>query len=661
VRYRPHFEKPAASAVARKSGRFVFDIWGGKYAEIGDFMARSFTYGATDSLLLIHSWQRWGYDYRLPDIYPPNPALGTVEDLRRVGTICRERGVPWGLHDNYIDFYPDAEGYSYDHIAFTKSGQPIKAWLNNGRDAQSYRWRPDRFQPFLTRNLELMRVGVAPTASFVDVFTSINCFDFYDRQGRFHSSLETRKGWGEAFATIRDTLGGAPTSSEAGDDSLIGWLDGADCQFISLSSEPSSFTIKAPCADWERIPWADAVYHTKFILHGAGYSNRYQNVRSRRGHGIESDDYLTAELMTGHALMTDLAAGVRGAVRKYWLAQDFIRSVAADQIAGVDFEKDDLHRFTVRWASGATVRINRSAKDWAVDGRVLPPLGFLARGAQGGEASVERLGGVIVERSRGAGGVYVNGRGNDSDPTLPLTPSAGQFTDLGGGRFRLAVDWAVLGPVDRDLNIFLHLSKAATKRRDRPEFATGSPKPLPTSRWQGRVTTGAGAVLALPPDFAAGEYDVLVGMLDPKTQRSDRVTLLGDERDNRRYRIARLTVVKKGGRITALRLEPTSFTPEPSRFNVARQAVDFGEVLTAGALRLQAREAGAARELILTPLPDEPGCEVGVRLAHAGLGAAPKVEAVDAAGKSLREVSASLAGGVLRFSTQPGDFAYRVK
>lgn len=658
VRYRPHFEKQAAGGVARKAGRFVFDLWGGKYSEIADFMTRSFAYGATDSLLLIHNWQRWGYDYRLPDIYPPNPSQGTLEDMRRVGAVCRQRDVPWGLHDNYIDFYPDAEGYSYNDICFNEAGQPIKAWFNQGRDAQSYLWRPDRFQSVLKRNLDLMHEGLAPTASFVDVFSSKSSTDFYDREGKFHSALETRQAWGEAFASIRNAFEGGPTVSEAGGDHLIGWLDGADCQFLDLSPTPIMHAITARGADWERIPWADAVYHTKYILHGAGYSTRYQNIRSRRNHGIESDDYLSTELITGHSLMTDLAAGVRGSVRKYWLAQDFIRSLAADEIAGVDFEPGNMHRLTVRWASGATVRVNRAAADWIVDGRVLPQFGFLARGPKA-EASIERLGGVIVERSQGPGGRYVNGRGNDPNAPLPIAPAAGKFTDLGGGRFRLAVDWTASGAVGRDLSVFMHVHKPVVNRLIRYEVATAHKLPVPTSRWQGRVTTGEDNVVTIPADFPAGEYEILVGMTDPRMRNRARIALLGDERDDRRYLIAHLTVEKKGSRVTALRFEPVPSEAAPNRFNAARTPVDFGEVVTAGAVRCQLQGNGAARALLVTPLPDEPPCAVTLRLDRLGL-TAPRVEAVDQAGKTLRAIPAQTTGTELRFETQAGDFAYRV-
>jgi len=95
IRYRPLFDNKAAGGVRRKAGRFVFDTWGGRYADI----AR-------------------------------------------------------GLHDNYIDFYPDAEGYSYDHVCFTAAGEPpgdgvtFRVWAGEEklfeRHTASKKWQAGR-------------------------------------------------------------------------------------------------------------------------------------------------------------------------------------------------------------------------------------------------------------------------------------------------------------------------------------------------------------------------------------------------------------------------------------------------------------------------------------------------------------------------------------
>ena len=417
-KYRPLFDKKPAAGLKSKAGRFVFDIWGGRYAEIAETMKQMISYGLTDSLLTVHVWQRWGYDYRLPDIYPPMPSLGTIEDMQQIAKVCAEHDIPWGLHDNYIDIYPDATDYSYNHICFTEQGEPIKAWLNEGRNAQSYRWRPDHIMPFVKRNLKLIKPNLKPTHYFIDVFTALPCFDFYDRYGNFHSMLETRKSWGEAFAWIRDYLGdNAPTTSEAGHDQLIGYLDGSDCQHMTLSPEKGWPHIRISCKDWERVPWFDAVLHDKFSLHGVGYPSRYKLKQAESDQRIiESDDYISAEILEGHALMADRRAFGRGAVRKYWLAQDFIRSIALDTIEDVQFVDGDIHKQLIKWKSGAQVYVNRGDKDWQVAGKTLLQYGYFAKNGQV-ESSIEKIQGIIVEQSSAPSRCYFNARG--SNPVKP--------------------------------------------------------------------------------------------------------------------------------------------------------------------------------------------------------------------------------------------------
>ena len=422
IRFREIDGRRASPGFNRKAGRFVFDIWGGKYADNARQLERALDYGLTDAMLTLHVWQRWGYDYRLPDIYPPNPNLGTIEDMLEVGRICKEYDMPWGLHDNYIDFYPDAEDYSYDHIVYNQNGEPVKGWYNWGRKAQSYRWRPDHIMPFVKRNLKMVKEGLGPTHYFVDVFTSMPCFDYHDREGNFHSMLETRECWGEAFRWIQDYLGAAVTTSEAGHDQLVGYLDGADCQHMTIDSKKAWMWIDVGGKDWERVPWFDAVLHDKFSLHGVGYGMRYYVEPEEPGVAVVlSDDYISAEILEGHALMTDRSEFGRGAVRKYWLAQDFVRSIATDTMQSVEFVEGDMHRQIVSWNSGAKVYVNRGETDWKVRGKILPQYGYYAI-TEGIESSIERIGGIIVEQSRGPGRFYVYGRGAEKEKSKDTKP-----------------------------------------------------------------------------------------------------------------------------------------------------------------------------------------------------------------------------------------------
>ncbi|MGD0580264.1 MAG: DUF5696 domain-containing protein, partial [Bryobacteraceae bacterium] len=192
----------ASAGVPKLAGRFVFDLWWGRYSEGARALEQAFRYGLTDAAVVWHGWQRWGYDYRLPDIFPPNPEQGTLEEFRHLADVCKQNGVLFAPHDNYIDFYPDADGFSYSNIVFTRQGEPHLAWFRYGPNVQSYRARPDRLRPFVERNLKLIREGFAPTAYFIDVWSSISPYDYWTSDGQFVDRTVTRRSWGETFAWI---------------------------------------------------------------------------------------------------------------------------------------------------------------------------------------------------------------------------------------------------------------------------------------------------------------------------------------------------------------------------------------------------------------------------------------------------------------------------
>jgi len=661
-KYRDIDARQASPGFVNKAGRFVFDIWGGRYADHAEIVKNMIAYGLTDSMLTLHDWQRRGYDYRLPDVYPPTPVLGTMEDMRKIGEICAKEGIPWGLHDNYIDFYPDAEEYSYDHICFTEAGQPVRAWYNEGRKAQSYRWRPDHIRPFVKRNLKLIKENLKPTHYFIDVFTSIDMFDFYDRTGAFHSLLETRKYWGETFRWIQDYLGGAVTTSEAGDDQLVGYLDGADCQFLRLTTGSEPFCFRVPCRNWQRVPWYDAVLHDKFSLHGAGYSNRYQGDRSRAEHGIESDDYLSTEILTGHSLMIDREVfaeglGGRGAVRKYWLAQDFVRRIATDRMAGIEFPDNNIHRQIITWDSGAKVYVNRGESDWPVAGKILPEYGYYAINGEI-RTSIEKIQGLIVEQSSGPGRFYVNGRDFGPGAALAIRPTAKGLEYLGGRKFKLLVDWEVSQSLAKDAAIFLHFKNNQSERSDKIAFqADQNPQPG-TRAWQGTIHTGTDRVIEIPESMGPGEYEIVIGLYEPAT--GYRYLLDGGQDSERSNHLGQIVAEGQGGQITSVRL--IAAPPQrniASRWNEKQTPVDFGPVVTCGAFRCEIEPDN----LTITPLPELGSFSIALRLDQISGKNVRQAKAVTAIGpdqNTIRTVEFTREGTMLKFQTQKGEFAYRI-
>lgn len=649
----------SAGGVDKLAGRFVFDLWGGRYADAARAVRRAASYGLLDSILVWHNWQRWGYDYRLPDIYPPNPLLGTLEEMLDLARAAKDNGILFAPHDNYIDFYPDAEGFSYDHIAAGRDGAPVRAWLNEGRQAQSYRWRADRFGPFLERNLRAIRDGFAPTGYFIDVWSSAGPYDYWTPDGQFFPRLFTRKVWGESFAWIRDLLGGnAPQISESGHDQLIGWLDGAQTNHLRVDRPPAgeySWAVwNIGCADAERIPWFDAAHHDRFVLHGAGYESRYASGLNTRLHGIYSDDYITTEVLTGHPGMAKSAFG-RDVVRKYWLLHDLMRELALRRIENVEFVGGNLHRQYVRWDNGGEVWVNRGPEDWTVAGRVLPEYGFYARApAKEGvvEAAIERREGVIVDWARSPWLYHVNARPVVSD-RLPIRVALDSIAWLGDRRFHFNLRWETEGAFPAGYRVFVHFVDSEGKIL----FQGDHNAPLSA----GAGTYSSGADVAIPAQFTTGQtVEMRIGFYNPGG--GARLLPEGPDDGTSRVRLGSIVLQGQGTALTGVDWKPFEAPPDAAlaRLNPDGRPVSFEGVTTDGALRLSA----AGDTLWLTALP-EGRKKFAARIHWAGLPwklpIPREVEAVDEEGNARNTSSVVRQDGDVVVVLDPSVHSYRLR
>ncbi|MFA0732889.1 MAG: hypothetical protein RJAPGHWK_001867 [Candidatus Fervidibacter sp.] len=685
-RYREVDPYKPAPTLEKLAGRFVFDLWGGwRYAWVAEQLEKAFRYGCTDALVIYHNWQRWGYDYRLPDIFPPNPQFGTLEDFVKMVEVCNRYGVLFAPHDNYIDFYPDAEGYSYRHICFTPDGNPIRAWFNEWRQAQSYRWRPDAFFPFMERNLKLIAKHIRPTAYFVDVFSSIGMFDFWTEDGEFRSILETQKRWGEAFNFIRNILGGAPQTSESGCDWLINWLDGATTNHLRVDPKalPGQWAVwRIQCEDAERIPWFDFAHHHKFALHGAGYSDRYQGGLPYEVAGVYSDDYICTEVLTGHPAMVGEPFGPQ-VVRKYWLLSELGRALALAKMDSVEFADGDIHRQIIRWKlasvpstrvprppsrvpSNAIVWVNRSGSDWEVNNRILPPFGFYAVISTSSspqlQAAIEKLpttegDKVIAEWALSDRFAYCNARTQVLFGWTPIQLVGVEVRWLGNRKFELTLRWKADKPTNEPHHVFVHFTNPKSQRGEQIAFQGDHTPDLPTTQWQGEVVTRT--VVTVPEQWGADRYGVRVGLWNPKT--GYRLRLMGEVDDTLRIVVGDLVLEGEGGNITGARLELnpnlTKMLEWLKRWNTQGKAVDFGFAVTDGAFRFD------RKNLTLTPLPEHAPFTVTLRLQKL-LGIAPRItviEAIDESGKVIGDVPFVQRNGEVTFQTQASVFGYRLR
>ena len=657
--YRAIADFRPAGGVPNLQGRICLDQWGGDYRAAANGLERVALYGVTNAVFVKHVWQRWGYDYRLPDIYPP---AGNMDDYLAMADACKRHGILFAPHDNYIDFYPDAAGYSYDHILFNADGTPQQAWFNKGRQAQSYRWLPTAFDPWLERNLKLVKRSFAPTAYFVDVFSAIAPIDFYDRSGRFYTKLECAKRWGAAFDQIRATLGHqAPTISEAGHDALIGHLDAGESDHAGwMPAGKSYFSWHLPADDGERVPWHDMASHGAFVLLAGGLGHRYAGMENGvlDFHSYASDDYLSLTVLGGRNPMCE-GPFSRGAVMTYWLLHDVCAELAKREILEHRFADDDIHRQRVTFSGDAGVVVNRGTNDWTINGVNLPRYGFQAQ-AGGAEAGITRRAGLITAMAWNGHTLFVDARPEVTAQRPYVNVHVNRFDDLGNGHGRLHLEWEVLQPVPAGYKVFIHFAD--------PQHVSSE-----SIVAQGYTHVEADR-LARPGKFsslcdvtlpvlkkAQTNLAVRVGLYHPG-QGGTRLHLGGIHDGGDRIHCGIINITHKGT-VTALSWQPEAAEAEAaeiqSRLNTTGKVIDFGRVATAGAFR---RDCTAAHTWVLTPLPDSAPFPVILKLDQLGATTAKvtRIATLNEARGDERAVDFAQVGTNVRFSTDAQAFAYRI-
>ena len=622
-RYRRHVKTPASPGFAAKAGRFCVDTWNGTFRQHENLIRRcADEYGLRDDLLFYtHCWQRYGFDKHLPDVYPPSPTFGTAEDLKSACAAAHARGWSFGVHLNVTDLYTNSSWFAWSKVGFDMKGQPLKAWLNPSGNEQSFRLLPKLGAASIVRQIaSLVADDFCPDTVFIDVTGSSthNGATCFDSEGRVHPFLENVEFNRRMFDVARDTLAAASprpafVSSEAPCDYVAGHLDGGDCQWMYLSRESGPYRwMRVGSADLiAKVPWFPVVWHDRMSLHGAGYSARFEGARGEDCHGIDSDDYVTCEVMNGHSLMADCynrdahdaeygvlvpideTRCLRQILRKYWLAQHIVREIAAATVEGVSFEGGDPRRVKVLWSTGMKVFVNRGAEDWLVEtgdlrigAVVLPQYGFVAFNPSSERyASIRRRDGRVVEESAFMDGArtvrYANPRGapDPSFTRLPIAPAtAVEF--CGGTSFKAKVDWRLFDGQTLPSGMF----RASLWLLD-PMFREYSPADAALKVATADVTLGKPTEFAFRwPDKAGWGKRVLHVALSPVGADEDdairRFKMLGTSAFYRRYRQG--TLSPDGAYVAYVCPDANLW----ERLFPPKRPVDFGWVRTTEALRV---------------------------------------------------------------------------
>jgi len=667
----PHPPSPYLKALAPK---IMLDLWGGSYDQGAELLRTLKSYGVDNAAVIWHNWQRYGYDVKLPDHLPANPALGGDEAMKRLAAAARDAGYLFALHENYIDFYPDAPSYDPKDVVLSNKGEPSKAWFNKGTKVQSFALKAGRMPHYAAQNSPEIHRRFGTTAAYLDVHTCVPPWHHvdYDPKTRFagshHLKVQVHR---QLFQFERDTHGGPLFGEGARHFYWAGLVDGVEAQVQGGEDCPLLL-------DFDLLK-----LHPQMVNHGMGYYTRWLRTGRETKWGVEAptpaqlDKYRAMTIAFGHAgfvgepcvhvphlvwrehnIVSPVQALYGAAKAKqilYEVDGRLVTSSAAAPLGALD-------RVRVAYDSGLVVHVNMRKDDWRVGDHVLPQFGFLAEGP-GLLAYTAKLDGVIADYAEDAHTLFADARTNVYRPweqgLVSIEPRLKSFKPLGGGALEITYEWVVDQELDSDYAAFVHFVDPAAREREGIAFQGDHPLKPPTSQWRkGTIVSDGPHRVEVPAGQRATTYDIVVGLFRPD---GPRLALRGANVGSNRILIGRLAVEREAGRITTLKLLPIDDVRKrqracrrrfDERMNTAGKLVDFGKVRTDGSFKLYKHP----HALVLLPYPRGRQFNIELDLAALAPGrAVTQVEALDADGKALGPVKHQIRGKSLTFRAgQPG-------
>ena len=608
----PNLPNPPSPFRAELSGRIVLDIWGGSFASLQEKLHALVQGGwCGPAVALLHDWQFGGYDNQLPCHVPANASLGGDPAMASLVQAGKRDGIRMALHENYVDYYPNAPGFAETDIARAPDGSWVPAWFNPGTKIRSFAVRPARILPLArTQGPEVLR-RYGTDACYLDVHSAVAPWFHVDADrsqpdaGRFRTVWEAHRA---LWAYERDLHRG-PVFGEGNNHWYwSGLLDGVEAQFGQ--GWPGNQGTSAPLlVDFDLLK-----IHPLQLNHGMGYYERWWAHGPDADHALPNllDQYRMQEAAYGHQGFLGGAAwrDPGDAWLESHLLPPLTARAALSPVAAIDYDADgtwldasaavrarhDFSRVRVRYDNGLTVWANGSGRPWQIGDATLAPNGWLARGA-GLTAGTTLRQGQVSDLAETPESVFVNAR-----PAIDwrergvtrVSPSVAGFTPTGAHTFRASYQWRVDQGLKEDDACFVHF--VPVEAGPTPEaigFQQDHPLSLPTSRWQpGSVVADGPWNFTVPGNIAPGDYLWMVGLFRPG---GERLTLPGRSDTHQRHILGTLHVARDG---------TTDFTAAPGDAAPAAKdtpVLDFGAVRTDGSV-LARREGG---DWVLRPFPGD--------------------------------------------------------
>jgi hypothetical protein len=663
----PNLPHPRSPYMGLLGGRIMLDVWAHhrKNSYVGDAaILRDLKDNGVDHLAIIqHVWQRYGYDVKLPDHIPANPAFGGDEGMAEYGKAANECGYVWSVHENYIDIYPDAPSYDASARVLTADGSPSKAWFNRGTGVQSYGLKCNRALGFAKQNAPEIHRRYGTTAAYLDVHTCVPPWHQLDHEADQPFAAMARgkvKYDTELFQYMRDTHEG-PLFGEGGNHMYwAGRCDGVEAQVQGKEDH-------SPFLDFDLLR-----IHPQMVNHGMGYYERwfrngYSHVPGRDSCApFQIDKYRAQELAYGHAgFIGNLATNnIQWIAKEHNLMHPVQRLYGTAKATRIDYEVagqfvtasvalavNARDRQRITYDSGLRVWVNWGEEPWEVEGRTLPQWGFLALGPET-EVWTARTDRGVADYASCPEFAFVDARTSFSMPYrktgTSIEPSIRSLKWLGDRKAEITYEWRVGEEVEDDYKCFVHfLNEGATNAMIAGQADHALPKP--TSTWrEGEVIVDGPHVVEFPTTY--DDYEIVIGVYGGK----GRLQMKGTDREGRRYLIGVVSFADDQGQTGDLADARAKYETETEQADFDRHMnqpgtwIDFGPLATDGSVKVNRDKD----QLTVFPYPRDRRFTVELDARALGLiGMPTKVQALEAGNDDvLADIPFERRGDRIRFT-----------
>jgi hypothetical protein len=594
----PSIPNPPSPYIGQLSGRTVLDIWGPAFEEIANGLKMLGEHGLNHCVAIIHTWQRSGYDNALPAHYPADPSLGGPV-LKQAVEAGKDYGCLVGLHENYVDYYPNYDHFTPDAIARTSQNQLALGWLNTTTGIQSYATKPTEMTGFASTQSPLIHRTYGTNADFLDVNSSILPWLRVDMDAKVQGAgtfSTFRSAAEKLFAYERETHQG-PVFGEGLDHWLwSGYLDGVEAALGA--GIPRNTGAGIPLfVDFDLLR-----IHPLQVNHGMGYYSTWLTPGDTMGNTASSDAYRMQEVAFGHAPFA--ASSFWNSPARVLLEQNLVSPVAqrygAQTVTNIQYR---LHgkwssssdaakagmfsQVLVEYSNGDKVIANGGSDNLAWNTIQIPPYGWVAQGDHL-IAYTALKNGQIVDYAETDHSFFANARnqrdwlqsGDVADVSVVGVRQTAPRT------LQLTLAWKALERVANGTpRAFLHfVSTVSGTSPDSIAFAADQALAVPATAWRpGKTVVNAPLSITIPDNVPDGTYSMLGGLYKPGTGIT--YQLAGQDRGSRRYILGNLKISNSGQSLEFAAQAAAPVSPDP-RLNNTGSLIDFGPVQTDGMVSL---------------------------------------------------------------------------